>query len=78
MAGLVGGPGAEPPDAGEFSKNFLRKLLKMHYFNIFQKNLTNKALIFRAFGRKTLLGTVRKFCNENLIEKFVTKQSLRK
>ena len=39
LAGLVGGPGAEPPEAGEFSKIcnkiFLRKLQKMHYFSIF-------------------------------------------
>ena len=39
--GLVGGPGAEPPppDAGEFSKSFLRKLLKMHSFSIFFKKI---------------------------------------
>ena len=28
MAGLVGGPGAEPPDTRELSKNFKRKFLK--------------------------------------------------
>ena len=34
-------------------QNFLRKLLKMNYFRIFSKNLTNHTLIFREFGRKT-------------------------
>ena len=36
----------------KFSKFFLRKLLKVHYFGIFSKNLTNHALNFCAFGRK--------------------------
>ena len=35
-----------------FSKIILRKLI-MHHFSIFFKNLTNHALIFRVFGRKT-------------------------
>ena len=47
--------GAEPPDAREFSKifkNFLKKIAKNVLFqHIFQKNLTNHALDFRAFGR---------------------------
>ena len=37
-----------------FSKFFLRKLLKMLYFNIFLKDLANHALNFCAFGRKTI------------------------
>ena len=59
MAGLVGGPGirAPPPDAGKFSKNlqknFKGKWQKMNYFSIFFKKLTNHALIFCAYGRKT-------------------------
>ena len=58
MTGLVGGPGAELPGRWRIfenvQKNFLRKLQKVHYFSIFfKKNLTNHALIFRAFGRKT-------------------------
>ena len=35
MAGLVEGPGAEPPDAGEFSKickRFLKKIAKIALF----------------------------------------------
>ena len=36
----------------------------MHYFSIFPKNLTNHALIFRAFGRKTqIVGKFEKFSN---------------
>ena len=34
-------------------KNFLKKIAKMHYFSIFFKRLTNHALNFCAFGRKT-------------------------
>ena len=37
----------------KFSKVFLRKLRKMHYFSIFQTKLTNHALIFCAFGRES-------------------------
>ena len=47
---------AEPPEAGVFSKifkNFLWKLLKCIILAYFPKTLTNHALIFRAFGRKT-------------------------
>ena len=55
--GLVGGQGGGAPrtqgNFRKFSKNFLRKLLKMNYFRIFSKNLTNHTLIFREFGRKT-------------------------
>ena len=36
-----------------FQKIFIRKLIKMHYFCIFLKDLTSHALIFCAFGRKT-------------------------
>ena len=37
-----------------FSKIFIRILLKMHYFCIFfQRNLTNHSLFFCAFGQKT-------------------------
>ena len=49
MAGLVGGPGAKPPDAGKFSK-ICKKCIILAYFS---KKLTKQALIFRAFGRKT-------------------------
>ena len=45
---------------------------KMHYFSIFFKNLTTHALIFRGFGRKTLLGSFEKslkIFNEDSIEK---------
>ena len=46
----------------KFVKVFLRKLLKMHYFSIFSQNLTNHALLFRAFGRKNkLLGNFENF-----------------
>ena len=34
-------------------KEFLKKTAKMLYFSIFFKKLTNHALNFRAFGRKT-------------------------
>ena len=37
----------------KFLKNLFIKFRKIHYFSIFRKNLTNHALIFRAFGRKT-------------------------
>ena len=36
-----------------FSKNLLRKMRKCIILAYFSKNLTNYALIFRAFGRKT-------------------------
>ena len=44
-----------PENLRKFSnKNFLRKLQKMHYLSIFfKRNLTNHALTFRGFGRKT-------------------------
>ena len=43
---------------GNFEKllkllKFINKIAKMHYFSIFSKKLTNHALIFCAFGRKT-------------------------
>ena len=50
--------GRSPPDAGEFSKikkKFLRKLQKFTILANFPKKLTNSALIFRTFGRKTQL-----------------------
>ena len=56
----------QPPPGGRrifenLQKNFLRKLKNVLFYHIFQKNLTNHALIFRAFGRKTqILG---KFCD---------------
>ena len=34
-------------------KNFLKKISKNAFFSIFSKNLTNHALTFCAFGRKT-------------------------
>ena len=74
-----GSAGRSPSDAGEFSKMckqiFLRKLQKMHYFNLFFENiLRNHALLFRAFGRKSkILGNFlinfRKF-SKNLFRKF--------
>ena len=48
-----------PLDAGEFSINFLRKLLKMHYFSIYFK--TNHALIFPFLDeRQKFLGNFEK------------------
>ena len=44
------GPGANPADAGEFSKSFKRirkKIKKMHYLTDFSKTFKNPALIFR-------------------------------
>ena len=54
----------------KFSKIFLWKLRKMHYFRIFFKVLTNPAFKFCAFGRKTLfvgnfLENIREFSEEN-------------
>ena len=37
----------------KFSKFFLRKLLKVHYFGIFFKEFNKIALIFCVFGQKT-------------------------
>ena len=60
---LVGRPGRgsggrNPPDEGKFSKickkNFLRKLHGT-ILAIFSKKVTNPALIFRTFRRKTQL-----------------------
>ena len=68
--GLVkGGPGNGAPGAGEFSKffkKFLEKLLKCIILEYFSKNLANRALFFRAFGRKAQI--VESF-DENSIEK---------
>ena len=53
--GLVGGAGAEPPDArkfGKFPKDFLRKLQNMNYFRRFFKKLKNPVLNFRALDEK--------------------------
>ena len=50
-----GARGAEPPEAGEFSKIF-QKFINCEKFIIlayFSKKLTNNSLIFLAFGRKT-------------------------
>ena len=44
MAGLEGGPGAEPLDAGEFSKickKIPKEKCKMQYFRLFSKNISN-------------------------------------
>ena len=64
MAGLVGGPGVEPPDAGEFAiicKKLLKKIAKIHYFSLFIKKISNYALNFCACGRKTqLIGKILK------------------
>ena len=55
--GLVVGPGAELPDAGELSKickkKVFRKLQKIIILAYFQNSLKKHALNFRAFGRKT-------------------------
>ena len=39
MAGLVGGPGAESPDAGKLTNKFLWKIAKIHYLAYFSKDL---------------------------------------
>ena len=50
-------------------KTFLRKFLKMQYYSIFSKNLTNRALNFCTFGRKTkIVGKILKIFDENSIE----------
>ena len=49
--GLVGGPGRRI--FANFQTDFLRKLRKCIILAYFSKNLTNHALIFRAFGQKT-------------------------
>ena len=66
-SGFVGRPGAEPPDAGKFSK-ICKKIAEENsknccIFAYFAKKLPNHAVNFRAFGRKTqLLGEIlRKF-----------------
>ena len=56
--GLVrgGGPECGAPGAGNFrnfTKSFLSKVQKWHYFSLFYTKSYNPALIFRAFGRKT-------------------------
>ena len=70
------GPGWRPhtpENFRKFSKNFLSKLRKCTILAYFSENLTNHALIFRAFGPKTQI--VRKILNncdkfdENSIEK---------
>ena len=68
------GPGADPPDAGEFSK-ICKKIpeencKKCCIFAYFAKKFQNHALNFRAFGRKTqLFGEILKIFDENSKEK---------
>ena len=76
--GLVGGPGAEPRDAGEFSKifkKFLKKISKMHYFSIFFKKF-NKPCV-QSFARldekQKLFGNFERFAK--IFKKFLKKIS---
>ena len=58
MVGLVGGPGEEPPDAGEFSKIckiFLIKNAKMENFHLFYKDTSKPCVRPSRVGRKTQL-----------------------
>ena len=51
----------------KFSKDFLIKVRKCIILAYFQKNLTNHALIFRAFGRKTrIVGKILENCKNPL------------
>ena len=53
----------------KFSKNFLRKLQKCIILANFSKDLTNYALVFRAFGRKTqIVGNFENF-SKNFLRK---------
>ena len=54
----------------KFWKTFFRKLRKMHYFSIFQKNFNKPCVNFFPFGRKTQI--VGKFW-ENLLKIFIKK-----
>ena len=75
MAGLVGGPGAEPPGRRRIFENlqkyFLRKFQIMHYFGLFFKeNLKTQRYIFARLDEKQLVGeSLRKIFDENSIEK---------
>ena len=51
--GSGGGAPQTPENFLKFAKKFLRKLQKCIILGYFSKNLTNHALVFRAFGRKT-------------------------
>ena len=57
----------------KFLKTFLRKLLKMHYFSIFSKNVNKQCVNFWGLDEKhKLLGIfqkILKFFDENSIEK---------
>ena len=65
MAGLVGVPGggSGPPGRRRIFENSETVLKKIALFELFFKKITNPALNFRAFGRKTqLVGAIsRKF-----------------
>ena len=59
-------------------KKFLRKIAKMHYFNIVSKNLTYHALIFCGFDEKRkMLGTcgkiLKSFLKQNAKMHYLTR-----
>ena len=59
MVRLAGGPGEEPPLVTEnfrkFAKYSIRKLQKMEYFRLFNKDTTKPCVRFSRVGRKTQL-----------------------
>ena len=76
-SGLVGGPGADPPDAGELSKickRFLKKIAKNAIFSpIFSKNFKTMRSTFASLDEKhNCLGNsekILKISDENSMEK---------
>ena len=76
MSDLVGGPGEEPPDAGEvfkFCKKSLEKLQNMHYFSLFFQKFSKVCVKrLRVWTKRTLGCDIfeKNFFDENPIEKF--------
>ena len=80
LAGLVGGPGAEPPGRQRIfenlQKNFLKKIAKMHYFSIFFEKFKKPCVNFTCVWTKNtnsweFLIDFRKF-SKNIFWKFRT------
>ena len=60
MAGLVEGPGAEPPGRRRIFENlqrkFLKKIAKMQYFGLFCKNISKPCVKFSRVKTKNTIG----------------------
>ena len=64
----MGGPGAESPDAGKFSKickNLLKKNAKMHYFSLFYTKM------YKLFKSNVSHGWPKNTTSWEIFEKFL-------